>query len=295
MANDSSWGFREGDQIVVGRVALRALGGGNRYEVFLAWDDRLCNVVVVKLLRPNRVADPDALSGLVRELDLLSRVHHPLIVRAFDGVIDGPRPHAVLEHLEGPRLSTLLRKYGPLPWEQFLPLAVQMCSALHYLGTEGIVHLDIKPSNIVMDATPRLIDFSVARTIAQARATECPVGTDAYMSPEQCGLPRSRDISTASDIWGLGATLYEAVAGHAPFVRKGIEPTQEERWPQLSRAAPRMSDTVPDVLAKPILACLERDPDDRPTPAGLAACFEPMLSAVPRRPVLGRLRPRFGR
>lgn len=291
MENNSSWGFQEGDQIVDGRVALTRLGGGNRHEAYLAWDDRLFTAVVVKLLRPNRVADPHALSSLVHEVDMLRRLNHPLVVRAFGEVVDGPCPHIVLEHLEGPRLSTLLRKYGTLPWEQLLPLAVQMCSALHYLGTQHVVHLDVKPSNIVMDATPRLIDLSAAHTVAEALSIDHPVGTDAYMSPEQCGGPFASNISSASDIWGLGATLYEAVAGQAPFRGEARHPN--ERWPQLNRAAPPFSDTVPDVLAKPIMACLHRNPGERPTPAELADCLDPLLAMLPRYSVLGRLKPKF--
>ena len=82
------------------------------------------------------------------------------------------RPHLVLEHLEGPRLSSLIRRYGPLPPEQLVPLATQLCSALHYLAAEGVVHLDVKPANTIMAAPPRLIDLSVAMPLAAARALE---------------------------------------------------------------------------------------------------------------------------
>ena len=107
------------------------------------------------------------------------RVNHPVLLRSFDAVLDGLRPHLVLEHLEGPRLSKLLvREYGPLPPEQLLPLALQLSSALHYLHQEGFVHLDVKPGNIIMGAPPRLIDMSVARSVASAGTLERVVGTD---------------------------------------------------------------------------------------------------------------------
>ena len=117
---------------------------------------------------------------------MLERLNHPVLVRSFDADLSGPRPHVVLEHLEGPRLSTLLRKYGPLPLEQLLPLGVQLCAAAHYMAAEGVVHLDIKPSNIIMGAPAQLIDLSVARTVDECARLRSAVGTDSYMSPEQC-------------------------------------------------------------------------------------------------------------
>src|SRR6202000_1178879 len=95
----------------------------------------------------------------------------------------GPSPPLLLEHLEGPTLRELLDRHGPLSLEQLLPLALHIASALHYLAAEGVVHLDVKPSNIVMGAPPRLIDLSVARTLERALLTSTPVGTDAYMAP----------------------------------------------------------------------------------------------------------------
>ena len=92
-----------------------------------------------------------------------------MILRGFDATLDGPRPHLVLEHLEGPRLSSLVRRYGPLPPEQLIPLGVQLASAVHYLSREGIVHMDIKPSNTIMGAPPRMIDMSVALSVEEAR------------------------------------------------------------------------------------------------------------------------------
>ncbi len=159
-----SWAFEEGDEIVPGRQALRRLGGGERYEAYLAFDERLHAIVVVKVVRPHLVDDEHTLSGLRAEIAMLERLDHPSIVRSFDAVPDGERPHLVLEHLEGPRLSTLIRRHGPLPPEQLVPLGVQVCSALHYLAAEGVVHLDVKPANIIMSGPPRLIDLSVAMT-----------------------------------------------------------------------------------------------------------------------------------
>src|SRR5688572_24616175 len=183
---ESRWRLKQGDEIAPGLSALKLLGGGLRYEAYLAWDERLQYVVVVKVVRPELVDDRHTVGGLAEEVAMLERLNHPVLLRSFSADLDGPRPHVVLEHLEGPRLSTLLRKYGPLLPEQLVPLALQLCAAVHYLGREGIVHLDVKPSNIIMGGPPRLIDFSVARTREQCQRLGSPVGTDAWMSPEQC-------------------------------------------------------------------------------------------------------------
>ena len=281
----NSWGFEEGDEIAPGRTALSHLGGGHRYEAYLAWDDRLLTTVVVKVLRPRDVDDERSRRGLVAEKVVLDRVDHPVIVRAFGLDADGPRPHLALEHLEGPRLSTLLRKYGPLPPEQLLPLALQVAAALHYLDGEKIVHLDVKPSNIIMGAPPRLIDFSIARTFEDAVRLTTNVGTDAYMAPEQCDLGRA-PIGAPADVWGLGATLYEALTGRLAFDGEG-------RFPQLSGSIAPFERDVPRAFAEPILACLAMSPEDRPTAGEFHQMLEPLLSALPRRIVLGRLKPKL--
>jgi serine/threonine protein kinase len=287
----SSWAFTEGEEIAPGRHAVRLLGGGTRYEAYLAWDDALHSLVVVKAVRPELVGSADALAGLQLEARALEALAHPFVVRAFDAVLDGPRPHLVLEHLDGPRLSTLLRRYG-LAVEQVLPLGLQLCSAVHYLGGRGFVHLDVKPRNVIMGAPPRLIDLSVARTVAEARAVDGFVGTDAYMSPEQCDPSRFGEIGPPADVWGLGVTLYEALARRRPFA-DGAGPRPEpleERFPQLTAAAPPLPASVPDEIAAAVMACLEAVPERRPAASELAARLEPVAASLPP-PRLGRFRP----
>jgi eukaryotic-like serine/threonine-protein kinase len=293
---ESSWRFEQGDEIVTGRSAVKALGGGFRYEAILAWDDDLHALVVVKVVRPGLVDDERTLRGLASEVELLERLNHPVLLRSFGAELGGPRPHVVLEHLEGPRLSSLLRRYGPLPVEQLVPLALQLCSAVHYLGVAGVAHLDIKPSNIIMGGPPRLIDLSVARTVDRCAEISSAVGTDAYMAPEQCRPGRGHPLGAAADVWGIGATLFRAVSGQRPF-RRGDHDANDpsERWPQLTDE-PRFEalDRVPTEIADPIARCLSFDPADRPRPAELAAELEPVLEALPK-PRISKLKPRIRR
>jgi serine/threonine protein kinase len=290
---ESRWDFVEGDEIAAELSAVKLLGGGFRYEAYLAWDDHLRSLVVVKVVRPGLVEDRSTLEGLASEVELLEGLNHPVLLRSFGADLDGPRPHVVLEHLEGPRLSTLLRRYGPLPPEQLVPLALQLCAAVHYLGREGIVHLDVKPSNIIMGGPPRLIDLSVARAREQCERLRSPVGTDAWMAPEQCRPGDGAPVGPPADVWGVGATLFRAVSGERPF-REGDpdSETPEERWPQLAESPPPLPDRVPAVIAEPIVACLSYDPAERPTPAEVAARLELVLARLPK-PRISKLKPRF--
>jgi serine/threonine protein kinase len=285
-----TWDFEEGDEIVTGRYAVRLLGGGHRYEAYLIWDDELMTLATMKILRPRLVADPGALAGLEREASALAALNHPAIVRSFDHVLSGDRPHLVLEFLDGPRLSTLLRRYGVIV-EQLLPLALEVCSALHYMSAKGFVHLDVKPRNIIMAAPPRLIDLSVAVRVDDLHRIDMQVGTDAYMAPEQCDPTRFAEIGPPADVWGLGVTLFEALARTRPFP----DPRPDggvlaERYPQLEAEPAPLPAAVPDALAELIRRCLEKAPANRPSARELAEQFEPSVAALPR-PRIGLFRP----
>jgi serine/threonine protein kinase len=288
----SSWELAEGDELVPGRTVIRRLGGGSRYEALLVWDDRLFALTVAKVLRPALVDDRSALDDLRDEALALERLRHPVLLRGFDAVLDGPRPHLLVEHLEGPTLRSLIRHAGPLPLEQVLPLALHVAAALHLLREEGWVHLDVKPDNIVMFVPPRLIDLSVARTIASAARIRGPVGTDAYMAPEQCDpAAHPGAIGPAADMFGLGATLFHAWSGRVPFPRpRGARESDDpaERFPQLHADPEPLPGHTPAPLAAALAAALDRDPAKRPAPAELVAQLEPLVSGLPRKLVLSR-------
>jgi serine/threonine protein kinase len=268
----STWAFERGEEIAPGRTALQLLGGGNRFEAWLGIDDLLATQVVIKMLRPAYVGDPKARATLVAEAQALGAVPHPSIVRCFDVVAEGERPHLVLEAIEGPRLSTLTRRYGLVP-EQLIPLALELASALHSMHARGFVHLDVKPRNVIVSATPTLIDLSVARRIEQARLIRREIGTAGYMAPEQ-RVP-SGAIGPASDIWGLGVTLWEAATRTRP-----------------GDGDPLASERVPPIFRDVVASCLSPAPSQRPTAMNVIEALEPLVALLPRRPVLSRLRPR---
>ena len=281
--SESSWSFREGDAITPELTAMRLLGGGTSYEAYLAFDEITYSPVVVKVVRPDQVGDGSSLRGLRREVEALATVNHPVVVRGLRNQLEGARPHLVLEHLDGPRLSSLIRRHGPLPEQQYLPLAIELASALHYLRHLGWTHLDIKPSNVIMGAPARLIDLSVARPIEAAASLHTEIGTDAYMAPEQCAPGERGTPGFASDVWGLGATVYHAVAGYRPF-DKGERQAEDRtlRYPQLLDPPYEMPETTPHEVVKILLACLEPNPAERPRPHEIAAALEPVLARQPR-------------
>lgn len=287
----ASWKLKEGEAVVDGRTVVKAIGGGSQYEVFIVWDEDLFALAVAKVLRPGLEQDDRALRDLAEEAAVLAEVSHPMIVRGFDAVLDGERPHIVIEHLEGPSLRRLLRRGGPLELLQLLPVAMNVAGALAYLHKRDLVHLDVKPDNIVMGMPPRLIDLSIARSVERAERSRGPLGTDAYMAPEQCGPEGFGPIGPASDVWGLGATLHHCVSGNRPFprpdeARASADP--EVRFPQLTKEPESLPGWVPEGLAGLIDETLQKDPEARPGAAETADRLAPFVSDLPRKLSLSR-------
>jgi serine/threonine protein kinase len=287
-----SWNFEPGDEIAPGRSVVRPVGGGRRYEVFLVWDDTLFALVIAKVLRPHLLGGERYLAELSEEAEALARLAHPVIVRGFDAVLDGPHPHLLIEHLEGPTLRQLIRRGGPVPLEQLLPLAAHVAAALHYMAQAEMVHLDVKPDNIVMGVPPRLIDLSIARTFEHAARTRSPLGTDAYMPPEQCA-PEDHPgaIGPPADVWGLGATLHHAVAGEVPFPRpRGARDSADPlvRFPQLGEQPAALPADTPAELRELIARTLASAPEDRPSASEVVLALEPLVAKLPRKLALGR-------
>lgn len=282
------WGLRAGEPIAPGRHVVSLLGGGERHEAYLAFDDDMHHLVVAKVLRPDRAADPRMLAALALEGRMLDRVRHPAVLRTFGTVLGGGRPHLLLEYIEGPRLSTLVRRYG-LALEQALSLGLQLAAGVHHMSRRGIVHLDLKPRNIIMAGPARIIDMSVAHTLEDAARIRSRVGTARYMAPEQCDPEGLGPVGPAADVWGLGVCLYEALAGRPAF---GREDAAVEPAPQLRLDAPALPRRarVPEPVVEVVGACMARAAVDRPTAQEVARTLEGFVDHLPR-PRLGMFRP----
>jgi serine/threonine protein kinase len=267
------WDLR-GSNIAPGRAVLRRLAGGGDYEVYLVWDDHLCAPAAAKVIRPDRLDSDGPRRRLAREADLLSSLLHPALPRCFDADVDGPTPHILLELIEGPAINSLVRRHGALDTVQVVSLGVQIAGVLHFLARNEVVHLDVKPGNVVMASAPKLIDLSLARSFDAARRITGRVGTSPYLAPEQCLAPDGEPIGPATDVWGLGVTLYYAAAGRRPFREVDWDVTAADDFPQVGEAPAALDRTVPEFLSGVIYDCLSFDPDLRPTPAEILVRLE---------------------
>jgi serine/threonine protein kinase len=256
----------EGDELAPGYRVLAHLRRGDTMDVYDVWSEvRACRCVA-KMLRPDRLADRDDRRGLLREGRLLKRLTHLHIVRAYE-VVEEPLPGVILETLTGATLSYLIEEsYRRMDLADVALLGIQLCSALHYLHGQGYLHLDLKPSNIVVcQGLARVIDLSIARRPGHGPKG---VGTRVYMAPEQA---RGGTLGPAADVWGIGATLYEAATGEPPFAY-----LEGRRYDQLERRAIpiRAHRRVPAAFAAVVDACFDPDPAGRPTVLDLTHALE---------------------
>jgi eukaryotic-like serine/threonine-protein kinase len=256
--------FRPGERICEGLFAWDRLGDGSRTECWLAWSVALWSHVVVKLPHEDHVDDSSAVSRLEREARTLRRLVHPNVQRLLDDRHRHPVPHLVLEYVEGPTLASLLDEDGPLPPGDVVRLGLQMAACLHYVHGRGLVHLDVKPGNVVLrEGRPVLLDFDIARRTSHPAPRGRPHGTRAYMAPEQC-LRAPAD--PRMDLFALGTVLYELATGQPPF----HSDDENCEFPQLVLVPARAQVLLPSLPAPvdtAIHSLLERDASRRPQTA----------------------------
>lgn len=298
-AVEESWRLGRGDEIDESLVVIDRLGGGSRYEVFRAWDRTLFCEVAVKVLRPHRLDDRHALGGFEREVAIARRLNHPNLVRFLRDSPHRPRPYFVLEYIRAQTLEDHLDEHEDVSVPEICLLGIRLCSALDYLHRNATVHLDVKPANLTMGDPPRLLDLSLAHYVPGRMQLGGEIGTSAYMAPEQC---RIETVSAATDLWGLGATLYEGLCGMQPF-SEGNEESRipSEKYPQLVEEAEPLRSRYPELpaaLDRTILACLQHDPAKRPRSArDVALALQGVLEDLPVEELLAWPRglPIFGR
>jgi eukaryotic-like serine/threonine-protein kinase len=253
----SCWRFGPEDTLQPGRRVVRRLGGGAAHEAFLVEGDGPLRRAVAKLPRPHLAGDLHWVRALQDEGLALEQLAHPAVPRRLDTVLSGPHPHLLLEYVPGPTLRTALVARGTLRPALVAGLGRSLARALDHIGRTGWVHLDVKPSNIVLNASPRLLDFELARSAADAARMARPTGTWQYMPPEQraagvAGAEAPR-IGPPADIYALALSLGEALAG-----RPLAAPSRRE--PELP----------PGRVGALLAEALATAPDDRPTAAELA-------------------------
>jgi tRNA A-37 threonylcarbamoyl transferase component Bud32 len=196
---------------------LAPIGAGGSSQVYLAQDTALKREVAIKVLDPEAAADQQTRRMFVREARALASLSHPSIVSVYDvGEVDG-LPYIVMEHLPGGNLKQRIERNGPLAPIQAVTYTVDIANGLAFAHSKGIIHADLKPSNILFDQNDhaKVCDFGIARTPQEDADTPQLFATAMYVAPERV---EGKPASPATDVYGLGLLLYEMLVGKPPFM-----------------------------------------------------------------------------
>jgi hypothetical protein len=260
---------------------LELLGQGGMATIYRARDAQLERDVAVKLLRPEFGKDPDFLARFRDEARAAASLNHPNITAVFDFGEDVSGPYIVMELVDGQDLGAILRDNGPLAPRQAARVAAEVAKALHAAHVRGIVHRDVKPSNVLVgrDGRVKVADFGIARALAESQLTlpGTTMGSVHYFSPEQA---RGETATVASDIYALGIVLFETLTGQRPFSGDGAAAVALAR---LTTTPPRPSALrpgVPAALDSIVLRAMALEPTARyATAAAMASALEGYLAA----------------
>ena len=264
--------------VIDGRYRLeRLLGTGGMSEVWLAEDERLGRQVAVKIIRDTG----EDLGGTIeREARLVARLQHPNIVSVFDAGQQDGNHYLVAEYIEGSSLRDALQARGRLTEAEAVRYGIQVARALQYAHSQGIVHCDVKPENILISSQgiAKVTDFGVAdvvtRTVTPGEARDI-LGTIAYLAPE---VIQGAPADARSDIYSLGLTVYELVAGRLPFTGASAAAIAGQRLGTPAAPLRTFAADASRGLEAALARALALSPADRYQTAGE---FEAVLRAVP--------------
>jgi tetratricopeptide (TPR) repeat protein/predicted Ser/Thr protein kinase len=260
--SEASVAFAPG-AIIAGRYEiLQALGEGGMGTVYKAKDRELDRIVAVKTIRPELASNPAIIKRFKQELILARQVTHRNVVRIYDlGEADGVK-FITMEYIEGRDLTSLLREKGKLAPKEAAEIMEQVCRALEAAHMEGVVHRDLKPQNIMIDAHGKVsvMDFGIARSTEVAAEamtyTGAIIGTPQYMSPEQA---RGEKLDARSDLFSFGIVFYEMLTGNSPYKADTVMSSLYKRTNEAARPAIELVPEIPRGLSEMVSKCLDRD------------------------------------
>jgi predicted Ser/Thr protein kinase len=266
------------------------LGAGGMGHVLLGEDPRGARVAC-KVVRREIAAEPGFRERFRREVEIVRASPPTVTARYVDADPHADRPWLATEFIDGPSLRQVVQERGPLPLDQALPLLHSIASALAALHGAGVVHRDLTPSNVLLDATgPRLIDFGISRALGAMSMTITGqvLGTPSYMSPEQ--IESARGAGPASDVFALGSLITYLTTGRSPFEAGSVAATLYN----VAHGAPDL-DGVPAPLHDLVRTCLEKDPSRRPDIRHLVTALASLDPAVDPAGTRRTVRPRPAR
>ncbi|MGI8607538.1 MAG: protein kinase domain-containing protein [Gaiellaceae bacterium] len=265
-------------ELIAGRYELRELAGsGGMSSVYRAYDRLLERLVAIKVLHEEYSQDPEYVERFRREAQAIARLSHPNIVTVIDRGEHEDRQYIVFEHVAGENLKEAVQRLGPLPVRRALALAYQAARGLAFAHQNGVVHRDVKPQNVLIDAegTAKVTDFGIARSLEREddiTETGMVLGTSDYLAPEQAAGQR---VDACSDQYSLGALLYELLAGDVPYPAPNVVTAAlrhlNDPVPSVRSARPEISPRVDAVVRR----AMAKRPEDRyPTTDALIAALE---------------------
>ena len=242
----------------------RTLGQGGMAVVYLAHDEELHRRVAVKVLADHLTGDDNFRARFLQESKLASRLSHPNVVHVYDAGETEGSPFIVMEYVPGDTLA----QRGKLTHAEVVPLALQACAGLQHAHNAGLVHRDVKPANLLVreDDVLKIADFGIARAAELTRLTQhgTVLGTAAYLSPEQAA---GEEVTAATDIYSLGAVVYELLTGRAPYEFASLAELAAQQTGGVITPLRDLEPSVPEPIEAAVMHALAREPRFRPASA----------------------------
>jgi eukaryotic-like serine/threonine-protein kinase len=270
----------------IGRYEIEGvIGEGAAAVVYRAHDPKIDRTIAIKVLKQDKGLDAEYLTRFQREAKSAGAISHPNIVTIYDLGHVGAQPYIAMEFVKARPLDSILAAEGSFSLKQTVRIGIQMAEALDYAHRQGVIHRDIKPANILVledGETVKLTDFGVAhlpgRDELQATRTGSMLGTPRYMSPEQVA---GREIDGRSDLFSLGAILYELLARRRAFDSDNIGLLMVQILQQDPPAIAKFAKDVPDGVARAVMRLLRKRPEQRfSSGAELAGLLKRELKAL---------------
>ena len=244
---------------------VQMLGEGGMGAVYKARDVELDRLVALKVIRPELAVHEEILQRFKQELILARKITQKNVIRIFDlGEADGVK-FITMEFIEGKDLTSLIKEKGRLSFEECADVIFQTCTALDAAHAEGVVHRDLKPQNIMVEKSGRIIvmDFGIARTMEQGAGmthTGALIGTPDYMSPEQV---MGEHVDARSDLFTLGIIFYQLLVGQLPYKADTLQGAMYKRTREKPKAPAEVDPTVPALLSDIAAKCMQMEPAQR--------------------------------